>query len=53
MSKPLRCLLRLHTWRTVENDDGELYQACAHCPAERDRISISGSPGNAGGSSFL
>lgn len=52
MTKPLRCILRIHTWRTVRNEDGEAYQACEHCSAERDRISIGGSPGNAGGSLF-
>jgi hypothetical protein len=53
MTKPLRCILRIHTWRTVHNEDGEAYQACTNCSAERDRISIGGSPGNAGGSAFL
>jgi hypothetical protein len=53
MERRLRCILGLHKWRTVRNEDGEPYRACELCPAEADAISIGGNPGNAGGSSFL
>jgi hypothetical protein len=53
MRRHLRCILGLHKWHTVHNEDGEAYRACQLCPAEGDAISIGGSPGNAGGSAFL
>ena len=52
MRRSLRCILRLHKWHTVRNDEGEAYRQCQLCGAEADAISIGGSPGNAGGSMF-
>jgi hypothetical protein len=38
MAKPLRCLLRLHSWDVRENPEtGAHYQVCVRCNAYRDR----------------
>jgi hypothetical protein len=49
MTKPLRCILRLHTWRTVHNEEGQPYQACTRCAAERESLSLSNHMGPSGG----
>ena len=49
MSKPLRCHLHVHRWETRWNEDGDAYTACAYCPAEHERISLSSTPGNGWG----
>jgi hypothetical protein len=33
--RPLRCRLRFHRWEWAQTTDGEDYQRCARCLAER------------------
>jgi len=49
MTKTLRCILGLHTWRTLHNEEGQPYQACTRCVAERDSFSLSNHLGPSGG----
>jgi hypothetical protein len=37
MKKPLKCLLLMHDWRWKWNDEGQKYEECARCGANRDR----------------
>jgi hypothetical protein len=37
MRKPLKCLLLGHDWRWKWNDEGQKYEECARCGANRDR----------------
>lgn len=37
MTKPLRCRLFLHDWRTLHNDQGQRYEECTRCGANRDK----------------
>jgi hypothetical protein len=53
MSKPLRCRLGLHDWYVTLNPDGEKYQACARCNAERDAVIVADQSGNAAGGGFI
>jgi hypothetical protein len=34
-TKPLRCRLHLHHWETLTTPDGESYDCCARCKADR------------------
>ena len=53
MTKPLRCRLGLHDWYVTLNPDGEKYQACARCNAERDAVIVADQSGNAAGGGFI
>ena len=37
MRKPLKCLLLGHDWRWKWNDEGQKYEECDRCGANRDR----------------
>jgi hypothetical protein len=37
MRKLLKCLLLGHDWRWEWNDEGQKYEECARCGANRDR----------------
>ncbi len=55
MVKPLRCLLRLHSWETRTNPETqERYEVCTRCDTYRDRGKAAPGAGAAGfsGSSF-
>jgi hypothetical protein len=45
MSKPLRCVLRLHKWHTRHNEAGQRYQTCDSCGAYRDKITLTDTAG--------
>ena len=36
MPKPWRCVLQLHEWRLMTNDEGQQYKQCERCGAFRD-----------------
>jgi hypothetical protein len=36
VKKPLKCLLMLHEWRLMTNDEGQQYKTCDRCGAYRD-----------------
>ncbi|MEV0282615.1 MULTISPECIES: hypothetical protein [unclassified Kribbella] len=40
MKKPLRCVLRVHTWRTRRNEEGQRYQLCLGCGITRDKLTL-------------
>lgn len=42
MAKPLRCILQLHAWRLITNDEGERYKQCERCGAYRDFTPVPG-----------
>jgi hypothetical protein len=48
MTKRQRCTLRLHSWQTRRNEEGEPYQACTRCPAERESFVMTNSMGPSG-----
>jgi len=45
MRKPLLCLLRLHNWQTKHNDEGQAFQECARCGANRETFTLPGFSG--------
>jgi hypothetical protein len=47
VTKRLRCRLHRHAWRTQHNEQGQAYQICVYCPAERDPFDL-----NAAGSDY-
>ncbi len=42
MARPLRCILQLHAWRLMTNDEGERYKQCERCGAYRDFTPVAG-----------
>jgi hypothetical protein len=36
MSKSLRCVLGLHTWRKTHNEQGQMFRTCTRCGKDDD-----------------
>jgi hypothetical protein len=53
MTKSLRCRIGLHDWYIAINPDGEKYQACSRCKAERDAVIIADQSGSAAGGGYI
>jgi hypothetical protein len=49
MTKPLRCVFRLHDWQTHHNEAGQPYQVCARCDAYREKVTLTNTGGGPGG----
>lgn len=50
----LRCRLGLHDWYVNRGPEGDKYQACSRCPAQREAIAIADqASGNASTSAWM
>ena len=45
MSKPIFCHIGVHRWHTARNEEGQPYQVCERCNAERDQFTLTNSLG--------
>ncbi|TDO54729.1 hypothetical protein EV643_101519 [Kribbella sp. VKM Ac-2527] len=49
MKKPLQCLLGLHSWKNMRNEEGQRYQLCLPCGVSRDKLSLNDFGGGGAG----